>query len=138
MRKYWHWVFTLLFVWALAYDLAVWGAAAGLPDIGGALRASAQRQALLAHVYMSAGAELDAALPVMADWGEQRAQTALAPGFERIKEDPMVSMDLIFSNSWNSTHVMLKVMYWAAPLFGIIALVLWSRRPRKVSLMGRR
>ena len=138
MRKYWHWVFTLLFVWALAYDLAVWGAAANLPDIGGALRSSAQRQALLAHIYMSAGAELDAALPVMADWGGQRAQTALAPGFERIKEDPMVSMDLIFSNSWNSTHIMLKYMYWAAPLFGIIALVLWSRRPKKVSLMGRR
>jgi hypothetical protein len=29
-------------------------------------------------------------------------------------------------------------MYWAAPVFGVIALVLWSRRPKKVSLMGGR
>ncbi|MBS0556640.1 MAG: hypothetical protein JSR27_04405 [Proteobacteria bacterium] len=138
MKRHWHWVFTLLFAWALVYDLAVWGAAARMPQIGGFLQASAQRQALLAHLYMGAGAPLDAAVPVLGDWGAQRAQTALAPGLERIKEDPMVSMDLIFSNTWNSTHAMLRYMYWAAPAFGLIALVLWSRRPKRIRLMGGR
>ena len=138
MKRHWHWWVTLLFVWALAYDLVVWGAAAHLPDIGGHLQASAQRQALLANIYMSAGGALDAAVPVLDDWGTQRAHTALADGLERIKEDPMVSMDLIFSNTWNSTHATLKFMYWAAPVFGVIALVLWSRRPKKVSLMSGR
>ncbi|MHB8447151.1 MAG: hypothetical protein ACYC7G_10565 [Rudaea sp.] len=138
MRKHWHWWFTLLFVWALAYDLAVWGAAGRLPGIGEHLQASAQRQALLAHIYMSAGGELDAAVPILGDWGTQRAQTALSEGFARIREDPMVSMDLIFSNTWNSTHATLKFMYWAAPVFGVISLVLWSRRPKKISLMGGR
>jgi hypothetical protein len=33
---------------------------------------------------------------------------------------------------------MLKIMYWAAPVFGVIALVLWSRRPKRISLVGRR
>ncbi|MGH8091629.1 MAG: hypothetical protein ACREO6_09275 [Rudaea sp.] len=138
MKRHWHWWFTLLFVWAFAYDLVVWGAAAHLPDIGDHLQASAQRQALLANIYMSAGGALDAAVPVLDDWGTQRAHTALADGLERIKEDPMVAMDLIFSNTWNSTHATLKFMYWAAPVFGVIALVLWSRRPKKVSLMGGR
>lgn len=138
MKRHWHWWFTLLFVWALAYDLVVWGAAGRLPEIGVHLQASAQRQALLADIYMNAGAELDAAVPVLDDWGTQRAQTALADGLDRIKADPMVAMDLIFSNTWNSTHATLKFMYWAAPVFGVIALVLWSRRPKKVSLMGRR
>ncbi|MBS0569452.1 MAG: hypothetical protein JSS28_02500 [Proteobacteria bacterium] len=138
MRKMWHWWFTLLFVWALAYDLVVWGAAGRLPGIGGQLQDSAQRQALLAHLYMYAGGALDGGVPILDDWGTQRARTALSDGFARIKEDPMVSMDLIFSNTWNSTHAWLKFMYWAAPAFGVIALVLWSRRPRKVSLVGRR
>lgn len=138
MKGHWHWWVTLLFVWAIAYDLVVWGAAARLPEIGAHLQASAQRQALLANIYMRVGSELDAAMPVLDDWGTQRAQTALSGGFDRIKEDPMASMDLIFSNTWNSTHAMLKFMYWAAPVFGLIALVLWSRRPKKVSLMGGR
>ena len=138
MKRHWHWWFTLLFVWALAYDLAVWGAAAHLPDVGEHLQASAQRQALLANIYMSVGEKLDAAVPILDDWGTQRSQTALSEGFARIKEDPMVSMDLIFSNTWNSTHATLKIMYWAAPVFGVIALVLWSRRPKKISLVGGR
>lgn len=138
MKRHWHWWVTLLFVWALAYDLVVWGAAGRLPEIGTHLQSSAQRQALLANIYMSAGGALDEAVPVLDDWGTQHAQTALADGIERIKDDPMVAMDLIFSNTWNSTHAMLKIMYWAAPVFGIIALVLWSRRPKKVSLVGRR
>jgi hypothetical protein len=109
-----------------------------LPDIGAHLQSSAQRQAFLANIYISAGEALDAAVPFLDDWGTQRAQTALADGIERIKDDPMVAMDLIFSNTWNSTHAMLKIMYWAAPVFGVIALVLWSRRPKKISLVGRR
>ena len=135
MKKHWHWWVTLLFVWTFAYDLIVWGAASRLPDIGQKLQVSAQRQALLAHIYMSAGGALDAAVPVLDDWGTQRADTALSNGFERIKEDPEVAMDLVFSNTWNATHATLKLMYWAAPVFGLIALVLWSRRPKKVSLM---
>lgn len=138
MKKHWHWWVTLLFVWAIAYDLIVWGAAGRLPDIGQKLQVSAQRQALLAHIYMSAGGALDTAVPVLDDWGTQRADTALSNGFERIKQDPEVAMDLIFSNTWNDTHATLKLMYWAAPALGLIALVLWSRRPKKIGLMGRR
>lgn len=138
MKRHWHWWITLLFVWALTYDLVVWGAAGRLPDIGANLQASAQRQALLAHIYMSAGGALDDAVPVLADWGTERARLALANGVDRIKEDPLVSMDLIFSNSWNSTHATMKLMYWAAPVLGVLALIFWSRRPKKVSLIGRR
>ena len=138
MMKRLHWVLLALFVWALAYDLVVWGAAGHLPDIGDKLRISAQRNALLATIYMAGGDALDTAVPALQTWGAQRAQAALELGMQRIKDDPNVAMDLIFSQNWNSTHAMLKLMYWAAPVLGLLALVAWSRRPKKVSLIGGR
>jgi len=138
MAKRLHWILLLLFVWALAYDLVVWGAAGHLPDIGDKLRVSAQRNALLATVYMAGGDALDTAVPALEDWGAQRAQAALEAGTSRIKDDPNVAMDLIFSQTWNSTHGFLKVMYWAAPALGVAFLIAWARRPKKVRLMGGR
>lgn len=138
MMKRLHWVMLILFVWALAYDLIVWGAAGRLPDVGDKLRMSAQRNALLATIYMAGGGALDAAVPALETWGAERAQAALELGIQRIKDDPNVAMDLIFSQSWNSTHTMLKFMYWAAPVLGLLALVAWSRRPKKISLIGGR
>ena len=138
MMKRLHWILLLLFAWALAYDLAVWGAIGNLPDVGDQLRLSAQRNALLGTIYMAGGDVLDRAAPPLADWGAQRAQTALQTGIPRIHDDPNVAMDLIFSQTWNSTHAFLKLMYWAAPVLGLAFLFAWMRRPKKVSLMGRR
>jgi hypothetical protein len=136
MKKHLHWWVLALFVWALTYDLVIWGAAARLPDVGGQLRVSAQRNALLATIYMAGGNALDAAVPALEDWGTQHAQNALGDGMSRIKDDPNVAMDLIFSQTWNSSHFWLKLMYWAAPVLGLIALVAWSRRPKKIHMMG--
>ena len=138
MMKRLHWVLLALFIWALAYDLVVWGAAGRLPDIGDKLRMSAQRNALLATIYMAGGDALDEAAPALGAWGAERAKTALEFGIPRIRDDPNVAMDLIFSQNWNSTHAMLKFMYWAAPVLGFLALVAWSRRPKKISLIGGR
>jgi len=138
MRRYLHWWVTLLFVVALGYDLVVWGAASLIPDIGPKLQQSAQRQALFAHIYMGVGSWLDTAVPFLKDWGTQHVFGALSDGFPRIKEDPRVAMDLIFSESWNVQHKLLKLMYWAAPVLALLALVIWSRRPKKVHLMQRR
>jgi hypothetical protein len=138
MTKRLHWILLLLFAWALAYNLAVWGAIARLPGVGDKLRMSAQRNALLATMYMAGGDVLDAAVPFLDDWGTQRAQTALETGIPRMKDDPNVAMDLIFSQSWNGTHAFLKFMYWAAPVLGLAFLVAWARRPKKVRLMGGR
>jgi hypothetical protein len=138
MMKRLHWIFLLIFVWALVYDLVVWGAAGRLPDVGDKLRISAQRNALLATMYMAGGDALESAVPYLEDWGRQRAQNALQPGLQRIKDDPNVAMDLIFSQTWNATHGFLKFMYWAAPVFGILALIAWARRPKRVHMMGGR
>ena len=138
MMKRLHWLLLLLFAWALIYDLAVWGAIGRLPDVGDKLHSSLQRSALLATMYMAGGDALDSAVPFLDDWGTQRAQAALAPGIPRMKDDPNVAMDLIFSQNWNSTHAFMKFMYWAAPAFGLAFLVAWTRRPKKVRLMGRR
>ena len=138
MMKHLHWILLLLFAWALAYDLTVWGAISHLPDVGGKLHLSAQRNALLASMYMAGGDALDTEVPFLDDWGTQRAQTALADGIPRMKDDPNVAMDLIFSKNWNSTHAFIKVMYWAAPALGLAFLIAWTRRPKKVRLIGRR
>jgi len=138
MMKRLHWILLLLFVWALGYDLVIWGAAGRLPEIGDKLRVSAQRNALLATVYMAGGDALVAVVPALEDWGAQHAQTAFELGVARIRDDPNVAMDLIFSQTWNATHAFLKFMYWAAPVFGIAFLIAWSRRPKKISLIGGR
>lgn len=138
MMKHLHWILLLLFAWALTYDLAVWGAIGRQPDVGDKLRVSAQRNALLATLYMAGGDLLDAAVPFLDDWGAQRAHAALETGIPRMKDDPNVAMDLIFSQNWNGTHAFLKLMYWATPVLGVAFLVAWSRRPKKVSLIGGR
>ncbi len=137
MKRHLHWWITFLFVLALGYDLVVWGAASLLPDIGPKLEQSAQRQALFAHIYMGLGGSLDTAVPFLKDWGTQHAVDALSQGFPRIKEDSRVAMELIFSKSWNPQHSLLKLMYWAAPILGLLALLLWSRRPKTVHLIRR-
>ncbi|MEP6484502.1 MAG: hypothetical protein ABJB01_08625 [Rudaea sp.] len=138
MRKYMHWWITLLFLLALAYDVVVWGAAAGLPEIGDKLQKTAHREALLANVYMSIGMPLVAAVPFLDTWGENYVRTAISEGFPRIEEDPAVAFDLIFTQSWNATHRTLKTMYWIPPLLAVSAIFFWARRPKKIRLMGRR
>ena len=131
------WV-TLLFVLVLGFDLIVWGAAARLPEVGPKLLLSAQREAPLVDFYMRVGGVLDATVPRLDGWGAKYANGALGEGFDRIQADPSVAMDLIFSQTWNPHHALLKFLDWAAPALGVLALVLWIRRPKKVSLMGSR
>jgi hypothetical protein len=138
LKRHLHWWFSLLFLLVLGYDMVVWGAAARFPDIGPHLQLSALREAPLAYAYMRAGSYIDAASPALEDWGAQTARNALGGGTERIKDDGGVAMDLIFSETWNSSHTTLKIFYWAAPILGFLCLVLWARRPKKVSLMGGR
>ena len=57
MRKYWHWVFTLLFVWALAYDLAVW-----VPALWGRGPAAILGAGALVHLCVLAGVRAPLAL----------------------------------------------------------------------------
>lgn len=137
MTRVAHWYAIVIFLLALGYDLVVWGAAARLPDdVGKHLLSSAQREAPLVDFYMQVGGPLDQAVPVLDAWGARAANAALAEGFERIKQDPAVAMDLVFSQTWNSHHAWLKFCHWAAPALALISLLLWLRRPKKVRLMG--
>jgi len=140
MRRFLHWYVVALFLLVLLYDCVVWGAAARLPDdVGKNLLNSAQREAPLAYAYMRAGMLLDGAVPTFDEWGQRHATAALSDGFVRIKEDPTVSMDLVFSQTWNAQHATLKFCHWAAPVLALLSVVFWLRRPKKVSLIsGRR
>lgn len=137
MKKHVHWWITALFLGALVFDLAVWGAIVQAPDFGAKLQVSARREAPLALMYMSAGSAMDGAVPVLDSWGQHYFEIALSDGFQRFKEDPAVALDLIFSQTWNIKHGILKFMYWATPALALAAVVLWSRRPRKVRMGSR-
>lgn len=138
MRRHLHAWIGLLFFLVLAYDFVVWGGAARLPEVGTHLQDSARREGPLAYFYMQVGSAIDGAVPALDSWGQRRAEVALAEGFPRIKDDPAVSMDLVFSQTWNIHHATLKFCHWAAPVLAVLALVFWMRRPKKVRLMGSR
>jgi hypothetical protein len=138
MRSHLHWWIGLLFLLVLSYDFVVWGAAARLPDVGAHLQDSAHREGPLVYFYMRVGSAIDAAVPALDVWGQRHAEAALAEGFPRIKQDPAVAMDLVFSQTWNAQHLTLKICHWAAPVLAVLALVSWIRRPKKVRLLGSR
>ena len=138
MKQHLHWYAIALFVIVLSYDFVVWGAASRLPDVGPQLLASAHSEGPLVYLYMRAGSVVDQAVPALDQWGQRQANAALSEGFQRIQEDPKVAMDLVFSQTWNAQHAMLKTMHWAAPALALISIVMWIRRPKKVALMGRR
>jgi hypothetical protein len=138
MKRHLALVTFVLFLLAFGYDLVVWGAAAALPDIGPGIVLSANHEAPLAATYIGLGRPLDAAFPALQAFGLARLDGALGEGYERIKEDPHVAVDLIFNTTWNNQHRWIKTVYWAAPLLLLLSIVLWLLRPKAVKMMGRR
>lgn len=132
-------LFALLsFVVTLLYDLVVWGAVPALDEIGPSIATSARREAPLAATYIALGAPLDRAIRPLQAFGQRRLTAAFGEGFERIREDRNVAMDLIFAMTWNDRHRWIKAMYWAPPLLLALTLVLWLRRPKQVHTLARR
>jgi hypothetical protein len=138
MRKRLHLVALILFLVVLLFDLVVWGAVPALPEVGPAIERSAGNEAPLATSYIMAGALLDRWVPAFEHYGAAVLTDAIGEIFPRIIESPPLAMDLIFSSRLNGTHAWLKTMYWAAPVLLVLTLLLWVRKPKKVSLVGRR
>jgi hypothetical protein len=128
----------VLFALVFLFDLVVYGGLAEIPEIGPIVQRAAVREAPLVLSYMTLGSWLDEKIPALGVWGESYAMEALQEGFERIRHDPTVAIDLIFSNSWNSKHGWIKFYHWAAPVLLILSLILWARRPKVVRMMGGR
>lgn len=138
MKSRLHVIALVLFVLSLLYDVIVWGALPQIPDIGDDIVDSANREAPLAATYVLLGRPIDAAVPALQAFGEERLTDAFSEGFERIRVDSTVAMDLIFNTTWNAEHRWLKTVYWFPPLLLIVTFILWWRRPRKVATLGRR
>lgn len=135
MKRRLHLIALGLFLIVLMADLVMWGAVPTLPDVGIAIERSARNEALLASTYIAIGSQLDAMLPALGDAGAAMMTSAISPAFERIGEDPSVAMDLILSSTYNRAHFWLKFSYWGAPVFLVLALLLWARKPKQVSLI---
>jgi hypothetical protein len=122
----------ILFALIFLYDIVVWGGVYALPDVGAGIADSARREAPLAATYIAIGHALDSAAPGLESYGSARLADALSEGFERIRADPTVAMDLIFGSSWNASHSWLKTAYWGAPILLVLTLILWVRRPKQL------
>lgn len=125
-------------VLSLLYDIVLWGAVPRLPDVGADIVASAHREAPLASAYIALGNPLDAALPSLQAFGQTRLVAAWSDGFERIRNDSTVAMDLLFSSNWNATHRWIKTMFWLPPVLLLATIVLFARRPKRVVTLGSR
>jgi hypothetical protein len=137
MKNRLHVIALVLFVLCFLYDIVVWGGVQALPDVGPAIADSARREAPLAATYIAIGNVVDSALPSLGAFGSARLANAFGDGFERIRADPTVAMDLIFSSTWNAAHSWIKLMYWATPILLLLALILWVRRPKQVRVLRR-
>jgi hypothetical protein len=138
MKRRLYLVALALFVLTLLYDFVVWGALPLLPDVGPSIVASARREAPLATTYIAIGSRIDAIFPALQAFGAKRLGDAFGEGFERIRGDSTVAMDLIFNTTWNAEQRWLRTLYWAAPVFLLASLILWVRRPRPVRVFGAR
>lgn len=138
MKDRLHLVALALFLLAFLYDCVLWGAVSALPDIGRGIVASAKQEAPLASTYIVLGELLDASVPGLHAFGEQRVARAFVEGFASLDNDTDAAMDTIFHESWNATHRWLRIMYWVPVPLLLAFLVLWWRRPRRVRSMGRR
>lgn len=137
MKNRWHVVAFALFVVCFVYDVIVWGSVDRVPTVGSAIADSAGREAPLAATYIAIGRMIDGAVPALGDFGRDRFTEAFGEGFERIRADPTVAMDLIFGTTWNAAHSALKLAYWAAPALLLIAIVLFARRTKAIKTIGR-
>ena len=137
MKSRLHLIALFLFALCFLYDLVVWGSVESVPEVGAGIADSARREAPLAATYIALGGMLDSAVPSLQQFGSYRITDAFHDGFERIRADSTVAMDLIFGTTWNATHSWIKTMYWAAPILLLITLVLWIRRPKAVHMIRR-
>jgi len=137
MKSQLHVIAMTLFVICFAYDIVIWGGVASLPNVGAGIVDSAHREAPIAATYIAIGTPLDEAMPSLGDYANARLTEGLGDGFERIRADPTVAMDLIFSSTWNGTHRLIKAMYWGAPVMLLVTIVFWFRRPKAVHAFRR-
>jgi hypothetical protein len=135
MKRHLHSIALALFMFALLFDLIVWGAAPTLPDAGAAIVSSAKSEAFLASGYITLGQPLVDAVPALGQFGAKILNAAIEPSYERISEDPNVAMDLILNASYGRVHYWLKLMYWSVPVLLFLSIGLWLRKPKQVSLM---
>lgn len=55
MRRHLHTIALILFVLVFLFDLVLWGAVPGLPDVGTSIERSAHAEAVLASLYLALG-----------------------------------------------------------------------------------
>lgn len=137
MKSRLHVLALVLFVASLFYNVVIWGGVRELSEVGIAITDSAHREAPLAATYIALGGIVDSAMPSLGAFGGSRLTDALGEGFEPIRADPGVAMDLVFGTTWNAAHRWLKTMYWSTPVFLVLALILWARRPKQVRVLRR-
>jgi hypothetical protein len=137
MRSRVHGLSLVLFAASLLYNAVVWGGVRYLGEIGNGIAEAAQRESPLAATYIAIGGVIDRAIPALGEFGASRLTDALGPGFEQVRADPATGMAIVFGTTWNASHSWLKTMYWSTPVFLLLAVISWARRPKQVTTLRR-
>jgi len=137
MKNRLHVFAAIIFAISFLYDIVVWGSVNELPDVGSGIADSARREAPLATTYIAIGGVVDSVFPALGAFGSAQLSSAWSDGFERMRTDSAVAMDLVLGPTWNATHQWVKTMYWAAPVFLVLSVILWVRRPKQLKVVRR-
>ncbi|HPG95133.1 MAG TPA: hypothetical protein PLR28_11305, partial [Dokdonella sp.] len=80
MRRHLHTIALVLLVLVFLFDLVLWGAVPGLPEVGGIIERSANSEAILASIYISLGGFLDGAVAGLNSLGSAMMTDGLGDG----------------------------------------------------------
>ena len=96
MKNRLHVLAVVLFVVSFLYDIVVWGGVRQLPDVGPASPIPRSARHRSRRPISRSASIVDSAMPSLGSFGSARLTDAFGEGFERIRDDPTVAMDLVF------------------------------------------
>ena len=102
------------------------------PRIGKHFRAAVADDAPIVASYLLAGDLLRKLLPTA---GDQTAQSAAAPLEERIRGYPPAAVAVFFGDSRSPQQSRMQWQHRFAPVFVVLTLIAWLRRPKNVHLV---
>ncbi len=130
----WHYLSLFALLVSFLVNTVAYGALARVPVVGQGAREAAHTSSPLANFYIWLG-EYVAQVPVLAGMGESLVQSAWSPLFDRAREAPALTLDLVRGESQNFTQTLLNFNYWATPVLVLVWGYFWMQRPRSVHLV---
>lgn len=137
MKMPWYGWVTALAVLTLLLDVYAFAGLRRVPGVGDAVATQARLESPLMHTYLVAGGYALHYTPFMQEFADGLASATWHAAYPAVRKNPELALHVLRSESHGFVHALMVPVYWAPLLLFPIALVGWSMRPQKVSLMRR-